>query len=180
MTWIGDSGSLADKGEHRGEAEASLGPRWSLDAHLAVRIISHCSAMLSWQSHGNPMLRKLEAILGRTDEQSLKNASTRVAWLRSPAHWLKRKSNFPHTRKFWMEQLQSHIWLTASSYMDKYLRISSFIRKPFLIYDFATVPFWISLYMRKIWFPFFISAGQPCWWPPDDIASEGRAALAGE
>ncbi len=33
-----------------------------------------------------------------------------------------------------MEQLQSHIWLTASSYMGKYLRISSYIRKPFLIY----------------------------------------------
>jgi hypothetical protein len=54
--------------------------------------------------------------------------------------------------KFTMEQLQSHIWLTASSYMVKYLRISSFIRKPFFIYDFATAPFWISLYMRKIFF----------------------------
>jgi hypothetical protein len=29
----------------------------------------------------------------------------------------------------------------ASSYMIKYLRISSYIRKPFLIYDFATAPF---------------------------------------
>jgi hypothetical protein len=38
--------------------------------------------------------------------------------------------------------LQSHIWLTASSY----------IRKPFLIYDFATDSIWISLYMRKISF----------------------------
>ncbi len=42
-------------------------------------------------------------------------------------------------------QLQSHLWLTASSYMTKYLRISSYIRKPFLIYDFATAQFWISL-----------------------------------
>ncbi len=32
--------------------------------------------------------------------------------------------------------------------MVKYLRISSYIRKPFLIYDFATDPFWISLYMN--------------------------------
>ncbi len=32
-----------------------------------------------------------------------------------------------------VEQLQSHILLTASSYMGKYLRISSYIRKPFLI-----------------------------------------------
>jgi hypothetical protein len=29
---------------------------------------------------------------------------------------------------------------TASSYMGKYLRISSHIRKPFLIYDFAPDP----------------------------------------
>ncbi len=52
--------------------------------------------------------------------------------------------------------LQSHIWLAASSYMVKYLRISSRVRKPFLIYDFAPDPIWISLYMRKILF-FFIS-----------------------
>ncbi len=45
-------------------------------------------------------------------------------------------------------------WLTASSYMGKYLRISSYIRKPFLIYDFATAPLYISLYMRKLWFSF--------------------------
>jgi hypothetical protein len=53
-----------------------------------------------------------------------------------------------------MEQLQSHIWLTASSYMGNYLRISSYIRKPFLIYDFSTALLWISLYMRKFWFSF--------------------------
>jgi hypothetical protein len=39
-------------------------------------------------------------------------------------------------------------------YMEKYLRISWYIRKPFLIYDFPTAPFWISLNMRKIWFSF--------------------------
>jgi len=33
-----------------------------------------------------------------------------------------------------MDQLQSRIWLTAFSYMGKYLGISSYIRKPFLIY----------------------------------------------
>ncbi len=38
--------------------------------------------------------------------------------------------------------------------MTKYLRIYSYIRKPFLIYDFATTPFWISLYTRKIVFSF--------------------------
>jgi hypothetical protein len=29
---------------------------------------------------------------------------------------------------------------SASSYMGKHLRISSYVRKPFLIYDFATAP----------------------------------------
>jgi hypothetical protein len=38
--------------------------------------------------------------------------------------------------------------------MAKYLRISLYIRKPFLIYDFATDPILISLYMRKISFSF--------------------------
>jgi len=28
------------------------------------------------------------------------------------------------------------------------------MRRPLVIYDFATAPFWISLYMRKIWFSF--------------------------
>ncbi len=50
----------------------------------------------------------------------------------------------------------------AKSYMTnglliigKYLRISSYIRKPFLIYDFATAPIEISLYMRKSSFSFY-------------------------
>ncbi len=68
---------------------------------------------------------------------------------------IKKKIKFsPHVRKFRMVQLQSHIWLTASSYMVKYLRISSYIRKPFLLFDFATAPIWISLYRRKILFAF--------------------------
>ncbi len=33
--------------------------------------------------------------------------------------------------------------------MGKYLRISSYIRKPFLIYAFATAPLWISLYIYE-------------------------------
>ncbi len=42
---------------------------------------------------------------------------------------IKKKIKFSsHIRKFRMEQLQSHVWLTASSYMVKYLRISSYIR----------------------------------------------------
>ncbi len=57
--------------------------------------------------------------------------------------------------------MQSHTWLTASSYMGKYLPISSYIRKLFLIYDFATAPTWISLYIFKIWFSFFCAHGAP-------------------
>ncbi len=68
---------------------------------------------------------------------------------------IKKKIKFSsYIRKFRMEQLQSHICLTASSNIGKYLRISSYIRKLFLIYDFATAPLAISLYMRDIWFSF--------------------------
>ncbi len=62
-------------------------------------------------------------------------------------------------RKFRMEQLQSHIWLTASSYMGKYLRISSYIRKPFLIYDFATAPLEFEYKWGKFYFIFYQCSG---------------------
>jgi hypothetical protein len=72
---------------------------------------------------------------------------------------IKKKIKFSsYIRKLTMEQLQNHMWLTASSYIGKYLRISSYIRKSFLIYDFATAPLWISLYM---WSKSFVSFCQP-------------------
>ncbi len=37
--------------------------------------------------------------------------------------------------------MQSHRLLTGSSYKTKYSRISSYIRKTFLIYDFAPAPY---------------------------------------
>ncbi len=47
------------------------------------------------------------------------------------------------------DRVQSHLWLTASSYIMKYLRISAYIRKPFIIInDFAPDPIWISLLCR--------------------------------
>jgi len=61
---------------------------------------------------------------------------------------------FSYVRKFRMEQLRSHKWLTVYSHMVKYLRISSYIRKPFIINDFETNPIWISLHIRKISFSF--------------------------
>ncbi len=45
------------------------------------------------------------------------------------------------TDSFFLNRAHHCIWLTASLYMGEYLRISSYIRKPFLIYDFATAPF---------------------------------------
>ncbi len=67
----------------------------------------------------------------------------------------KKKTKFSsYLSKSRKERLQSHIQLTASSYMTKYLRIPSYIRKPFLIYDFATAPILISLYVWKIFFSF--------------------------
>ncbi len=74
----------------------------------------------------------------------------------STARTDKKKRKFSsYIRKFRVDQLQSHIWLTASSYMGKYLRISSYIRKPFLIYDCSTMNF--PIYEENLIF-FFISA----------------------
>ncbi len=67
-----------------------------------------------------------------------------------------------------MEQLQSHIWLTAASYMVKYFRISLYIRKPFSIFDFATAPLRISLFMRQIFFVFI------------SVNTDGESAPAGD
>jgi hypothetical protein len=55
---------------------------------------------------------------------------------------IKKKIKFSsYIRKFRVEQLQSHMTNgLLTSYMVKYLLISSYIRKPFLIYDFATAP----------------------------------------
>ncbi len=61
---------------------------------------------------------------------------------------IKKKTKFSsNIRKSRSERLQSHIWLTDSLYLTKYFRIFSYIRKPFFIYDFATAPIWISLYI---------------------------------
>ncbi len=62
----------------------------------------------------------------------------------------KERKKFPHIRKFRMEQLQSNIWLTASSYMRKYLRISSYMTFQLLHSEF--------LYIRGNLIFFFISA----------------------
>ncbi len=69
-----------------------------------------------------------------------------------------------------MEQLKSHIWLTASSYMGKYLRISLYIRKPFLIYDFCSNAEKLLKYDRK---QLILSH----MYSPSEMCFEGRRCL---
>ncbi len=66
----------------------------------------------------------------------------------------KENESFQIFKEIQRDRVQSHIWLTASSYMVKNWSISSYIRKPFLIDDFAPDPIWISFNMRKILFAF--------------------------
>jgi hypothetical protein len=67
---------------------------------------------------------------------------------------LKKKRKFSSYKEIQRDRVQSHMWLTASSFMAKYLRISSYIRELFFIYDFSSDPFWISLDMRKVFCSF--------------------------
>ncbi len=102
------------------------------------------------------MPKRRQALTGARDsgeqlvsEQNYPHLALFVHWLMEAA-WgggdgalIKNKIKFSsYIRKFRVEQLnaKSYIYDFASSYMGKYLRISSYIRKPFLIYDFATVP----------------------------------------
>ncbi len=57
--------------------------------------------------------------------------------------------------KFGRNRVKSHIWLTASLSMAKYTRLYSFVRKPFLIYGIAPVPFPISLHINKKKIPLY-------------------------
>ncbi len=89
-------------------------------------------------------------------------ANCLIMYRRSDPTLIKKKIKFsPFIRKFKLEQLQSHIWLTASSYIGKYLRISSYIRKPFLIYYFATAPTEFLYIWGKFDFLFYQCKGLP-------------------
>ncbi len=57
-------------------------------------------------------------------------------------------------RKFRMEQLQCHIWIRPPHILGNIFAFPHILGSP-SSYDFATAPLWISLYMRKICFPFF-------------------------
>ncbi len=55
---------------------------------------------------------------------------------RATGHTMIKKNTkfFSYLKKSRRKRLQSHIWLKASSYLIIYLRISSYITKPFLIW----------------------------------------------
>ncbi len=66
---------------------------------------------------------------------------------------IKKKITFFFTYKEIMtDRLQSHTWLTASSYMGKNLRTSSYIRKPFIL-----VYIWLCTRSHLNFLIFFIS-----------------------
>ncbi len=82
----------------------------------------------------------------------------------------------PEIRKFRRDLLKSHIWLTASPYRTKYLCISPYFRKPFLKYDFAPDPLWISLYIRNFFFIFLslcMGKDTPWTWPTQNFMKFG-------
>ncbi len=73
---------------------------------------------------------------------------------------IKKKTKFStYIRKSRREQLQSHIWLTAYSYMTKYCAFPRTIGSlsSYMTLQSRTAPIWISLYLREILFSFFIS-----------------------
>ncbi len=88
---------------------------------------------------------------------------------------IKKKIKFySYIRKFRRDQLPSHICLTASSYMTKYLRISSYIigspssymtlqllLMNFLIYEENFIFFFISLSDTRFWLQVFITIQFP-------------------
>ncbi len=87
-----------------------------------------------------------------------KRSTLSILWFRG-FPWIttliKKKIKFSsYIGKFRVEQLQSHIWGRASWYIRKCANISPYMRRPLVIYDFATAPPWISLYMKKIRFSF--------------------------
>jgi len=63
----------------------------------------------------------------------------------------KKKIKFSsYIRKFIVEQSQSHIWGMASWYMRKCENISPYMRRPLVIYDFATAPLWMIFFFISV------------------------------
>ncbi len=68
-------------------------------------------------------------------------------------------------RKFRKDRVQSYIWLSASPYMNKYfVHFLIFLGSPSSYLTLHLILFWISLFMRNIFFSFFNSTGHICTW----------------
>ncbi len=83
-------------------------------------------------------------------------------------------------RKSRVKQLQSHTWLTASSYMGKFFfAFPHILGSPSsYIYDFATAPLWISQYVRKFYFIFYQCTAD-VWLPYDALTNNSRGLMEG-
>ncbi len=78
----------------------------------------------------------------------------KITFIVPTVHWWKRKQNFPQIlyKELQMGSVAKSCFLIL--YMRKCANISPYIRRPFVIYDFAPDPFWITFYTRKIFFSF--------------------------
>ncbi len=123
-------------------------------AHLALW--THTNVFISHSSFNNSCF--LNSTGGQTTSSSILSmqCTCTCLFIAVSRDWgfEPRTHIFPLIRKFRKDRVQSHIWQTASSYMTKYWRNFSYFRKHFLIHDFATAPFFISLYRRKIFYSF--------------------------
>ncbi len=80
----------------------------------------------------------------------------------SPKYTDKKENKiFPYIRKSRRERLQSHIWLTVSSFMTKYLRISSWMTLQPLPSEFPYI-----LYETKFYFIFYQCRHEYLRWCP--------------
>ncbi len=61
------------------------------------------------------------------------------------------------------KQIQGGAVIYEETLPNTYMRKCANIR-PLFIYDFATAPFWISLYMRKMWISFLSVHVLLCFW----------------
>jgi hypothetical protein len=151
LLWVGAS-TCGRADSLDGRSRDAIFP--SRDLNIPVSSGTRASVW-SWNINYNPAF--LVVIFFKSDEWYI-NRKWYVCQSKpsSEATLIKKKRKLSsYIRKFRRDRLQNHTWQTASSQMVNYLHISSYFRKPFLIYDFALDPIWISLYFRKTFFSFF-------------------------
>jgi hypothetical protein len=100
--------------------------------------VRKCQSIVPDRRHSQPKWRAGSGGCALYRDGSLEGSiHTACPWSRYPSArytLIKKKIKFSsYIRKLNRDRLQSHKWLTASSYIVKYLRISSYIWKPLLI-----------------------------------------------